>query len=349
MEFLTICTRSLDMAVTIDDIAKRVGVSPTTVSRVINNSSYVKTETREKVLEVIKEMNYVPSAIARNLSKRENNTIGIIVPDITNSYFGEVIKGISKIASEKDLNIILFNTNNDVNSELKALREIKKHRLKGVIMTPSYSNNKLEKDFIETIESLDMPIVLVSADLNYIKLNGVFVDDFKGGYDAASLLIKEGHRKIGIIKGITESSTSENRLKGYKKALLENNIEICEDYIKNGEFSLEKAYEITMNFLDMENPPTALIVCSNKMTLGVIKGLFERNKSIPKDISLIAFNKIDLIDIVGIKLTYIEDSPIELGKEAIKLLIEKFETKEDKIKRISIPPKLVLNGSEKKY
>ncbi|MBU5456029.1 LacI family DNA-binding transcriptional regulator [Caproiciproducens sp. MSJ-32] len=337
------------MAVTIDDIAKRVGVSPTTVSRVINNSSYVKTETREKVLEVIKEMNYVPSAIARNLSKRENNTIGIIVPDITNSYFGEVIKGISKIASEKDLNIILFNTNNDVNSELKALREIKKHRLKGVIMTPSYSNNKLEKDFIETIESLDMPIVLVSADLNYIKLNGVFVDDFKGGYDAASLLIKEGHRKIGIIKGITESSTSENRLKGYKKALLENNIEICEDYIKNGEFSLEKAYEITMNFLDMENPPTALIVCSNKMTLGVIKGLFERNKGIPKDISLIAFNKIDLIDIVGIKLTYIEDSPIELGKEAIKLLIEKFETKEDKIKRISIPPKLVLNGSEKKY
>lgn len=337
------------MAVTIDDIAKRVGVSPTTVSRVINNSSYVKTETREKVLEVIKEMNYVPSAIARNLSKRENNTIGIIVPDITNSYFGEIIKGISKTAEEKGLNIILFNTNNDVNSELKALKEIKKHRLKGVIMTPSFSNNNLEKDFIETIESLDMPIVLVSADLNYIKLNGVFVDDFKGGYDAASLLIKEGHRKIGIIKGITESSTSENRLKGYKKALSENNIEICEDYIKNGEFSLEKAYEITKNFLDTENPPTALIVCSNKMTLGVIKGLFEKNKSIPDDISLIAFNKIDLIDIVGIKLTYIEDSPIDLGKEAIKLLIEKFESKEDKIKRISIPPKLVLNGSEKKY
>lgn len=337
------------MAVTIDDIAKRVGVSPTTVSRVINNSSYVKTETREKVLEVIKEMNYVPSAIARNLSKRENNTIGIIVPDITNSYFGEIIKGISKTAEEKGLNIILFNTNNDVNSELKALKEIKKHRLKGVIMTPSFSNNNLEKDFIETIESLDMPIVLVSADLNYIKLNGVFVDDFKGGYDAASLLIKEGHRKIGIIKGITESSTSENRLKGYKKALSENNIEIYEDYIKNGEFSLEKAYEITKNFLDTENPPTALIVCSNKMTLGVIKGLFEKNKSIPDDISLIAFNKIDLIDIVGIKLTYIEDSPIDLGKEAIKLLIEKFESKEDKIKRISIPPKLVLNGSEKKY
>lgn len=337
------------MAVTIDDIAKRVGVSPTTVSRVINNSTYVKAETREKVLEVIKEMNYVPSAIARNLSKRENNTIGITVPDITNSYFGEVIKGISKIASEKGLNIILFNTNNDVNSELKALSEIKKHRLKGVIMTPSFSNNNIEKDFIETIESLDMPIVLLSADLNYINLNGVFVDDFKGGYEAASLLIKEGHRKIGIIKGITESSTSENRLMGYKKALLENNIEINEEYIKNGEFSLEKAYEITMEFLDMEDPPTALIVCSNKMTLGVIKGLFERNKSIPRDIALIGFNKIDLIDIVGIKLTYIEDSPIELGKEAIKLLLEKFESKESEIKRISIPPKLVLNGSEKKY
>ena len=313
------------MAVTIDDIAKQAGVSSATISRVLNNSSYVKDETKEKVLKVIEEMNYVPSAIARSLSKRETNTIGIIVPDITNSYFGEIIKGISKVAEEVGLNIILFNTNNDVKSEIKALDEVKKHRLKGVIMTPGFGDTEFQDIFTDMINSINIPIVLVSADLNYIDLNGVFVDDIKGGYDATNLLINKGHNKIGIITGIISSSSAVNRLNGYKKALIENNISIMDHYIKEGKFNLDKAYEITKEFLDMTNPPTAIISCSNRMTLGVIKALFERKKKIPKDIALVGFNKIDLIDIVGINLTYIEDSPIELGQSSIRLLLEIFE------------------------
>ncbi|GAA0750641.1 MULTISPECIES: LacI family DNA-binding transcriptional regulator [Clostridium] len=337
------------MAVTIDDIAKKAGVSSATISRVLNNSSYVKEETKERVLKVIEEMNYVPSAIARSLSKRETNTIGIIVPDITNSYFGEIIKGISKIAEEVNLNIILFNTNNDVKSELKALDEVKKHRLKGVIMTPGFGDTKLEDVFIDIINSINIPIVLVSADLNYINLNGVFVDDVKGGFDATKLLINEGHEKIGIITGIISSSSAMNRLNGYKEALIQSNIPIIDDYIKEGQFSLDRAYEITKEFLDMENPPTAIISCSNRMTLGTIKALFEREKNIPRDMALVGFNKIDLIDIVGINLTYIEDSPMELGVSAIKLLLEIFKNKDNKkINRINIPPKLILNGSEEK-
>ncbi len=337
------------MAVTIDDIAKKAGVSSATISRVLNNSSYVKDETKEKVLKVIEEMNYVPSAIARSLSRRETSTIGIIVPDITNPYFGEIIKGISKIAEEVGLNIILFNTNNDIKSELKALDEVKKHRLKGVIMTPGFGDTKFEDIFIDIIKSTSMPIILVSADLNYINLNGVFVDDIKGGFDATDLLIKKGHRKIGIITGIISSSSAINRLNGYKKALKENNLPIITKYIKEGKFNLDKAYEITKEFLEMEDPPTALIACSNMMTLGAIKALFEKNKKIPKDMALVGFNKIEFIDIVGINLTYVEDSPIELGRSAIKLLLEIFESEEkNKITRIKIPPKLILNGSEEK-
>lgn len=337
------------MAVTIDDIAKKAGVSSATISRVLNNSSYVKDETKEKVLKVIEEMNYVPSAIARSLSRRETSTIGIIVPDITNPYFGEIIKGISKIAEEVGLNIILFNTNNDIKSELKALDEVKKHRLKGVIMTPGFGDTKFENVFIDTIKSTSMPIILVSADLNYMNLNGVFVDDIKGGFDATDLLIKKGHRKIGIITGIISSSSAINRLNGYKKALKENNLPIINKYIKEGKFNLDKTYEITKEFLEMEDPPTALIACSNMMTLGVIKALFEKNKKIPEDIALVGFNKIEFIDIVGINLTYVEDSPMELGRSAIKLLLEIFQSEEkNKVTRINIPPKLVLNGSEEK-
>lgn len=337
------------MAITIDDIARKAGVSSATISRVLNNSSYVKEETREKVLKVIEDMNYVPSAIARSLSKRETSTIGIVVPDITNSYFGEIIKGISNIAETVDLNIILFNTNNDVKSELKALEEIKKHRLKGVIMTPGFGDTKFQGEFIEAIKSINIPIVLVSADLNYINLSGVFVDDIMGGYLATKTLIENGHKKIGIITGIVSSSSAVNRLKGYKRALKENNISIDHEYIKEGKFNLDKAYELTKDFLKMENPPTAIIACSNRMTLGVIKALFQLKMRIPNDIALIGFNRIELMDIVGINLSYIEDSPIELGEASIRLLLDIFKTKEYEyeVKRINIPPKLILRGSEK--
>ena len=338
------------MAVTIDDIAKKAGVSSATISRVLNNSSYVKEETREKVLKIIEEMNYVPSAIARSLSKRETSTIGIVVPDITNSYFGEIIKGISKIAEEADLNIILFNTNNNVKSELKALEEIKKHRLKGVIMTPGFGDTKFQHEFIEAIKSINIPIVLVSADLNYINLSGVFVDDILGGYLATKTLLENGHNKIGIITGIMSSSSAVNRLSGYKRALKENNISINYEYIKEGKFKLEEAYKLTKDFLRMENPPTAIIACSNRMTLGVIKALIQQKINIPNDISIIGFNRVELMDIVGINLSYIEDSPIALGESSIRLLLDIFNSKEEEyeIKRINIPPRLILKGSEKK-
>ena len=338
------------MAVTIDDIAKKAGVSSATISRVLNNSSYVKEETREKVLKIIEEMNYVPSAIARSLSKRETSTIGIVVPDITNSYFGEIIKGISKIAEEAELNIILFNTNNNVKSELKALEEIKKHRLKGVIMTPGFGDTKFQYEFIEAIKSINIPIVLVSADLNYITLSGVFVDDILGGYLATKSLIENGHNKIGIITGIMSSSSAVNRLSGYKRALKENSISINYEYIKEGKFKLEEAYKLTNDFLRMENPPTAIIACSNRMTLGVIKALIQQKINVPNDIAIIGFNRVELMDIVGINLSYIEDSPIALGESSIRLLLDIFKSKdgEYEIKRINIPPKLILRGSEKK-
>ena len=338
------------MAVTIDDIAKKAGVSSATISRVLNNSSYVKEETREKVLKIIEEMNYVPSAIARSLSKRETSTIGIVVPDITNSYFGEIIKGISKIAEEAELNIILFNTNNNVKSELKALEEIKKHRLKGVIMTPGFGDTKFQYEFIEAIKSINIPIVLVSADLNYITLSGVFVDDILGGYLATKSLIENGHNEIGIITGMMSSSSAVNRLSGYKRALKENNISINYEYIKEGKFKLEEAYELTNDFLRMENPPTAIIACSNRMTLGVIKALIQQKINVPNDIAIIGFNRVELMDIVGINLSYIEDSPIALGESSIRLLLDIFKSKdgEYEIKRINIPPRLILRGSEKK-
>ena len=146
------------------------------------------------------------------------------------------------------------------------------------------------------------------------------------------------------------SSSAVNRLSGYKRALKENNISINYEYIKEGKFKLEEAYKLTKDFLRMENPPTAIIACSNRMTLGVIKALIQQKINIPNDISIIGFNRVELMDIVGINLSYIEDSPIALGESSIRLLLDIFNSKEEEyeIKRINIPPRLILKGSEKK-
>lgn len=339
------------MTVTISDIAKKANVSSATVSRVLNSSGYVKEDTKKRIQAVIKEMNYTPSAIARSLSKSETNTIGVIVPDITNSYFGEIIKGISEIAEKNNLNIILFNTDNYLEKEIRALNVLKEQRIKGIIMTPGFGEEKFNDDYIKTISNLNIPIVLVSADVKFTNLNGVFVDNIKGSFDATQLLIKEGHTKIGIITGLLSAEPSIDRLIGYKKALEANNITINDKYILNGDFKLDKAYELTKRLIEEKDHPTALVVCSNMMTMGVIKALNEKNKNIPTDLSIIGFDKIDFLDMVGLNITYMEDCPIELGRSSMKMLCEIIYNSNDEdntIKRLTIAPKIVIRGSEKK-
>lgn len=336
------------MAVTISDIARKAGVSPATVSRVLNDSGYVKQSTREKIEAVIKEMNFIPSAIARSLSKNETNTIGVIVPDITNSYFGEVIKGISEVAEANNLNIILFNTDNYLEKEVRALNVLKEQRIKGIIMTPGFGEEN-NKEYIETINNLNIPIVLVSADLKFKELSGIFVDNVLGGFNATNLLISEGHTKIGIMTGILSSEPAAERVVGYKKALKEANIEINDKYILDGQFSMEKAYELTNQLLKDKDKPTALITSSNRMTMGVVKALKENNKNIPEDLALVAFDKVDLLDVLDIKITYIDECPMELGRSSMNLLCSIFNNSDKSFKRrVIIVPKLIIKGSEKK-
>ncbi|AIY79939.1 bacterial regulatory s, lacI family protein [Clostridium botulinum 202F] len=337
------------MGATINDIAKIADVSSTTVSRVLNDSGYVKEETRQKVLNVIKEMNYTPSAIARSLSKSETNTIGIIVPDITNNYFGEIIKGISEIAEDKNLNIVLFNTDNSLEKELKALKSAKAQRIKGIIMTPAFGDGNFKTKYTTLIEQLNIPVVLVSADIKYSNLSGVFVDNVKCGADATNLLIKEGHEKIGIMTGNIDSDATMDMLSGYKKVLNENNIDVIDKYIFNADFKAEIAYKLTNNILKMEDKPTALVICSNMMTMGAIRALIDSKKKTPEDISIVGINRVDFLDIVGLQVIYIEDSPIKLGKSSMNMLWEIINDKNNKsVRRTIMAPRIICNGSEKR-
>lgn len=335
------------MSITINDIAKEAGVSLATVSRVLNNSGYVKDETRKKVLEVIERLNYTPSAIARSLSKNITSTIGVIVPDITNPFFGEIIKGISRVAEENNLNIILCNSNEDMDKELKAIKTLREHRIRGLIITPTSVENDVNSEYLKALNNLGIPVVLVDGQLKYSNFNGVFVDNIKGSYDGVEVLIKEGHKDIAIITGRMNSKPAQDRLLGYEKALMMHKIKINKDYIMYGDYSLESGYRLTKELIHRKKRPTAIFVCSNFMTLGCLKALREHNLRVPDDIALMAFDKIDVLNILGMNLSHIEGPSTELGEIGMNLLVNSIKNPEDtEIKNITITPNLVLNGSE---
>lgn len=335
------------MGIKINDIAKKAQVSLATVSRVINDSGYVSKVTREKVIKAMSELNYIPSGV-KSFRIEDNNTIGVIVPNIADPYFGEIVKCIGEIAERYDYDISIFNTNDEIYKEIKALNLLKERRVKGIIMVPAFGDGSFENDYFTTLDEVGVPLVLVAASIRYASFNGVFVDNVKGGFDATSLLIKEGHKKIAIITGSLDSEPSFDRLIGYKKALTRNNISINENYIFEGNYKAESGYNITKDLLSMEDKPSALLVGSSMMTIGCIRALNEKSLKTPKDIAIIGFDKVDILDYLGLNISYVDVSAKSLSQEAIKILSELIEKDErDEVKTITISPKIEVKGSEK--
>ncbi|WML33788.1 LacI family DNA-binding transcriptional regulator [Clostridium sp. OS1-26] len=336
------------MSATINDIAGKAGVSLTTVSRVLNNSGYVKKETKIRVLKAIEELNYTPSAIARSLSKSKTNTIGVLIPEINNQFYGEVIKGISQVADECDLNIILCNTDENIQKELKALKLLKEQRIRGIIIAPTSVEDELNSEYLKTIEQLGIPVVLLDGHVKYSDFSGVFVDNIKGAFDSTEALIKAGHKKIAIITGRMNSDAAQNRLIGYKKALNVNNIDIDDRYILFGDYGQESAYICTKKIIEMEDRPTAIFVSSNKMTVGCVKALRSHKLKIPEDIAIVGFDKVDVLNSLGMNISFVDGPTTELGIASMKILVENLKNKQGaEIKNITLMPKLVLKGSEK--
>ncbi|MCY6960304.1 LacI family DNA-binding transcriptional regulator [Clostridium brassicae] len=336
------------MTATINDIAKAAGVSQATVSRVLNNSGYVKDETRNKVLKVIKELNYAPSAIARSLSTSKTNTIGVIVPDINNPFFGEVIKGISEVADKHNLNIILCDTDESMQKELKALKLLKEQRIRGIIITPTSAEDEYNSEYLTTLENLGIPIVLVDGHVKYATFSGVFVENIKGSFEATEALIKAGHKKIAIITGRMNSKPAKDRFLGYKKALTIHGIPVEEKYIFYGDYKQGSGYRYTKQILQMEDRPTAIFTSSNMMTLGCLKAIYEEKCKVPDDIALIGFDKIDILSIAGINISFVNGPTHEMGRKGMEMLVDILNNNHNReIKRITLLPELILNGSEK--
>ncbi len=328
---------------TINDIAKEAGVSKATVSRVLNESASVRPETKERVLEIMKKRHFSPSAAARNLSRQSSNTIGVIVPEVDNPFFGEILRGITEVADKYNLTLICCNSDDSADKDRKALLMLKEQRIKGLLYTPAvdYNTKMQQKEIIKLLNDLNAPIVIMDRHTDSLdKYDGVFFDDEKGMYEATMALIGAGHRKIGLLNATLDRVLARVRYKGYERALNEAGIPIEKRYIFEGDYRMTKAYQLSCRLLSMEDRPTAVLTCNNRSSLGFLKALYERGERPSRDIVCIGLDRIEALEIIGNKFNYIERDASQMGRRAIKLLGDRISCPERPLRQIIITPVL---------
>lgn len=331
----------------IKQLAEIIGVSSATISRVLNNSGYVSEEKRRLVLEGIKKYNYIPNDIARSLSTKKTRSIGVIIPDIENPFFSSIISGINLVARESNYNLYFICSYENIDIEHDILDYIQKLMLDGVIITPVKEDDKITCEKLEQLNKKGVSIVLIDRDVVSDVYDGIFVDNFQATYDAIKILVDAGHEKISIITGPLTSKPGKERLDGYKKALRDNNIEVREEYIIEGDFRTERAYKCTEYLLSLNESPTAIFTSNNFTTIGCLKYLKEKNLQLGKDISVIGFDDIELLNILDYRLSVVYRDFENIGEESMNLIIDKIDKNDNRIVRKNVPYSIILRGSEK--
>ena len=308
---------------TIADIANELGVSKTTVSRALNNKSDILPETRERILETVKKYNYQPSALAKGMSSRKNNTIGVFIPhDIDyvfmNPFYEEIIRGIFKEADKLGYFILLLYCRSN-----NYLDVIYQNRVDGLLVISPGLNHK---DILDKIDETGIPYVLTSRMPGVENVPHVCVDNYKGAVIAVEHLINLGHKKICFINGPDILSSSADRLKGYKDALEKNDIEIDPSLIVEGENNIESGY-LQMKELLGKCKPTAVFVAGDFMAFGAMNAIHESGMQIPEDISVVGFDDIAMAKVMNPPLTTINQLTLKKGQTGVDKLIDIIEGK----------------------
>ena len=303
---------------TVHDVAKRAGVAPITVSRVINNSGYISDATRERVETVIKEIGYVPNTLARGLRSKRTNTLALIVTDITNPYFTLMARGVEDIAGDSNYTVIYCNTDESETKEEKYANILAQRQVDGVLLVPAGGNDRTIKFF----ESNGISVVVLDRRIPGVETDFVCSDSVDGAKLLVKLLIRLGHKRIAIITGTKSVSTSVDRVTGYKQALREAGLSDNE-LVYYGEFNQQSGYDLTKQAMMQSPKPTAIFGANNFILIGIIKALHDLKFNVPEDVSVVGFDDLPESMLVTPFLTVATQPAYEMGRLATELLLNR--------------------------
>ena len=326
------------MKLTIKDIANLSGVSKSTVSRVINKKKYVSKNSKERVLNIIKELGYIPDGIARSLKTKETYTIGLIIPDINNPFYSETAKIIEENLRKLGYSLIICNTENRHDLQNKYIDILKQKKVDGII----FGSVKINDSDINNLLAEGFPYITYHRKIESINSNYVVSDDIAGIKTAVKYLADLGHKNIAYISGPSEFSTGINRLKGFIEARNIFNLNNSNNLIKEGGYSEYQSWQVTKEIINLTPRPSAIIAANDLMAISALDCILYHGLSVPKDISLIGYDNINLASHSRIQLTTISVDKKNMAKITANSLINEIINKKSNSKTVQITLKTKL-------
>ena len=336
---------------TIYDIAKKAGTSTATVSRVLSNSDYpIGKEIRKKVLDTAQEMNYSPNLLGRMLKKNDSRDIGVVIPNISNPFYPQLVLGIEMEARKHGFNVLLCNSFRDVSNEKKYIESMYQKQVKGIIL----STIREEHSFLQKLCENGLKIVGFDQNIEGFQCNKVGFDFTAGGIMAVDYLVKMGHKKIAFATSPLTRRSRREIFSGYKLGLMKNNIDFSDDYVyvvevekevENGTFEFESGLDIARRCIASKDRPTAIFGVNDMTAMGIMHGLINSGVKVPEDISVIGFDNIEFSAMVNPALTTINQPSFETGKLACRILIDSFVESENNYISLKLEPSLIERKS----
>jgi len=334
------------MKVTLKDIAKEANVSVSAVSLVLNDKPCrISEENREKIKRIAEEYNYSANQIARSLVTQQTKTLGLIIPDIENIFFSSLAKNIEIYCRKEGYALIIVNTNDSYQDDLDLLHLLYSRSVDGIYIIPSNESYANNEKLVEKLINYKIPYVMLDRVYPEHSCDKVLFDNEQGAYLAVMHLLKNGHEKIACLTSSAISNNGKLRLNGYKKAMKEYNYEIKFNYIVEGDYRIESGYKAGNKLIN--DNITAIFITNDMMALGFLKSLYEKNKKIPDDYSVVSYDHSIYPYVFGIELTSVEQNVKTLAYHACNLLFSRLKNSLKPYEEICLIPTLIEKKSVK--
>lgn len=328
--------------VTIYDIAKKANCSAMTVSKVINNNGKISETTRQRIRQIMIDMNYVPNSNARSLVLQQTKLLSLLIADITNPFYTTLTKGAEDAAKQLGYQLLFSNSDESIIKEKEYIETVLSARVAGVMIAP-VGDPSLEH--LKLLEQYGIPFVLIDREVPGVNADTVMGDSKEGASKLTEHLIELGHRRIAMINGHLEASTARYRQEGYKETLLLNGIQWDEQLMMEMEFNPKNADEHIEKLLDLQQPPTAIFAANNLIALAAIRSLRRKGYRVPEDMSIVCFDDLEADYVLDPFLTVASQPAYEFGAIGIQTLIDRIQGSQEQTRHVILPSKLILRGS----
>lgn len=328
------------MSVRLKDVASKAGVSVATVSHVVNNTKPVSEKTKARIEAAIKELSYTPNFLAKSLKENRSKVIGLIIPDISNYYFTEIASIIEQRLNDAGYNMILCNSNENLELEIQHIQQLKAYMVSGMIIAPT----TMDFDYRKLVASQDYPIVFIDRKLSTLQGDSIIADGACAVEEAVSYLIKKGHKRIGFIGANRGLSTTANRFLGYQNALKKNGIPLDSSLCVFGEPKINPAMSLCSQLFSQTNI-SALLVSSSLMSIGAVQFFTKNNIKIPEQIALIGYDDYIWSTITAPPLSTIKQPTSEIGYKAAETMLNRLENGNTPITEILLNSEFIIRES----